>query len=216
MPPKKPVCGHPCVSTNKPCKKTVKAEGQLCHLHQVVETCSICHEDMDKRKGNEEAGAVETECGHAFHKACLQKWAQIQPAGKKSCPMCRAQLGEEYQWPKYVVGMVYSWEIKDLENARRFIDYIDKDAESVARYASAAQVIFAKVLKGGGGDQDIVTVSIPGFKINNLRRAVEYTFNMNKSTFIIPLYFDFLDTFDLLLELRALKAMLQAILQPLP
>jgi len=206
MPPKKLVCGHPCVSTNKPCKKTVKAEGQLCHLHHVAETCSICHEDLDD--------AVETQCGHAFHKACLQKWAQIQPAGKKSCPMCRAQLAEEYQWPKYVVGKVYSWEVKDLENARRFIHSIDKDAESIASYASAAQVIFARVLKGGG--QDIVTVSIPGFKINNLRRAVEYTFKMNKSTFTIPLYFDYLDTFDLLLELRALKAMLEAILQPLP
>eukprot|EP00931_Biecheleriopsis_adriatica_P005574 TRINITY_DN107073_c0_g1_i1.p1 TRINITY_DN107073_c0_g1~~TRINITY_DN107073_c0_g1_i1.p1 ORF type:complete len:107 (+),score=12.43 TRINITY_DN107073_c0_g1_i1:73-393(+) len=47
--------------------------------------CSICYEEL--------GSCVETQCGHQFHKECLESWLAIQSsAGNTSCPMCRSKL----------------------------------------------------------------------------------------------------------------------------
>ena len=46
--------------------------------------CTVCLEELA-------ADAVDTDCGHGFHQACIDRWAaETYPA--PSCPVCRRQL----------------------------------------------------------------------------------------------------------------------------
>ena len=50
--------------------------------------CSICLEDIkDKRK------CKQTECGHQYHKKCLNKWLTFG----NTCPYCRHELKPKHR-----------------------------------------------------------------------------------------------------------------------
>ena len=57
--------------------------------------CSICiepiHLEKFKLKKND---LVFLECGHVYHKKCLQSWvkSQIKNIDKPNCPMCRTMI----------------------------------------------------------------------------------------------------------------------------
>jgi hypothetical protein len=49
--------------------------------------CSICLSPFQPH----EPGVVRVKCGHLFHRKCLEPWFQ----GHDTCPVCRAELGEQ-------------------------------------------------------------------------------------------------------------------------
>jgi hypothetical protein len=50
-----------------------------------ITECPVCYETMKPKD------VYLTQCGHSFHKSCLQRWVSIQE-GETSCPMCRAYI----------------------------------------------------------------------------------------------------------------------------
>lgn len=46
------------------------------------EQCSICLEE------NNNCSICTTECGHRFHRSCLQDWTRAH----NTCPMCRSEI----------------------------------------------------------------------------------------------------------------------------
>jgi len=79
--------------TGCPCKAKVAGEGMRCHWHQPVEgdsNCSVCMECMTEHNSR------ELECGHRFHKKCLNKW---KLEGNRTCPLCR----EDFDVPMFNV-----------------------------------------------------------------------------------------------------------------
>jgi hypothetical protein len=47
--------------------------------------CSICLEDGDESENN---NFIKTDCGHYFHKECLEEWT----TNNETCPACRANI----------------------------------------------------------------------------------------------------------------------------
>ena len=54
-----------------------------------LETCSICHDDMDARGRRLE---VRLPCGHRFHQRCVKDWFL---RGRLRCPLCNHDLGQD-------------------------------------------------------------------------------------------------------------------------
>ena len=54
-----------------------------------LETCSICHDDMDARGHRSE---VRLPCGHRFHQRCVKDWFL---RGRLRCPLCNHDLGQD-------------------------------------------------------------------------------------------------------------------------
>lgn len=52
-----------------------------------LETCSICHDDMDARRRLE----VRLPCGHRFHQRCVKDWF----LRRLRCPLCNHDLGQD-------------------------------------------------------------------------------------------------------------------------
>ena len=48
------------------------------------ETCRICLDDLCSREHNK----MELECGHSFHKDCLEEWRREN----NTCPICRTEV----------------------------------------------------------------------------------------------------------------------------
>ena len=67
------LCGHRC-------KRPVHEEGTKCHQHNGCSNCSICMADIRTR------GLRRLDCGHEFHKRCIDKW---KSTGNHTCPVCR-------------------------------------------------------------------------------------------------------------------------------
>ena len=63
----------------------------------IVDTveCSICLEPINLEKFKlKKNDLVFLECGHVYHKDCLQSWvkSQIKNIDKPKCPMCRTMI----------------------------------------------------------------------------------------------------------------------------
>ena len=57
--------------------------------------CSICLEPINLEKFKlKKNDLVFLECGHVYHKDCLQSWvkSQIKNIDKPNCPMCRTMI----------------------------------------------------------------------------------------------------------------------------
>lgn len=54
-----------------------------CH-GTIKEECPVCLTDMDAN-----LFITKTQCGHYFHKRCLDEWIKKEPA---TCPICRTLL----------------------------------------------------------------------------------------------------------------------------
>ena len=54
----------------------------------VVETCAICHDDMDGKERHE----VRLPCSHRFHQKCVKEWFL---SGCLRCPLCNHDLAED-------------------------------------------------------------------------------------------------------------------------
>ena len=69
--------------------------------------CSICINTikLDKYDKN----IVILNCGHVYHKKCLNKWVkkQIQSINKPNCPMCRADICDIQESKLYVGNTNY-------------------------------------------------------------------------------------------------------------
>lgn len=55
--------------------------------------CSVCMTETNTAVQDQDSQAVETQCGHVFHKLCLDKW--VNESGMKAsntCPSCRTVL----------------------------------------------------------------------------------------------------------------------------
>lgn len=82
------------------------------------EACLICLEPLDCVCRN--PAQTLSNCGHRFHKACLQKWLEAN----STCPHCRASCLRTER-PHFVVvteiterGRVYWWSGRDVHAAR--------------------------------------------------------------------------------------------------
>jgi len=62
------------------CKKTCPENQTKCHLHSNENTCPICMNALTEANGR------TLECGHTFHKQCLERWRRRS----STCPNCRA------------------------------------------------------------------------------------------------------------------------------
>jgi WD40 repeat protein len=79
--------------------------------------CSICGDPMNDeltqpslRSGPPEAEEVYLECGHKFHKACIERWLNQG----KPCPLCRSWVSLEKTTPRRV-----GEKRQELQNLRR-------------------------------------------------------------------------------------------------
>ena len=70
--------------------------------------CSICLEPINLEKFKlKKNDLVFLECGHVYHKDCLQSWvkSQIKNIDKPNCPMCRTMIvncyKKEYKFTNY-------------------------------------------------------------------------------------------------------------------
>ena len=70
--------------------------------------CSICLEPINLEKFKlKKNDLVFLECGHVYHKDCLQSWvkSQIKNIDKPNCPMCRTMIVDyckkEYTFTNY-------------------------------------------------------------------------------------------------------------------
>lgn len=68
------------------CSKNTSNENSLCHEHNVkiikTDTCNICLSELNEY--------VYIQCGHSFHKECINEWL----SNKKTCPCCRKIVRE--------------------------------------------------------------------------------------------------------------------------
>lgn len=56
----------------------------------VVSDCSICICPLDSKVSAGDSKVFKTSpCKHTFHQGCIKRWVET---GKRSCPLCRAQL----------------------------------------------------------------------------------------------------------------------------
>ena len=74
----------PTIKEEKPAKKRARS-GSDAEDPNLVE-CSICCSDPVSRFG---ATAINTPCGHCFHKECLKPWVL---GGKTDCPTCHRDI----------------------------------------------------------------------------------------------------------------------------
>ena len=51
-------------------------------------TCCICMEDIPKMTEENQKDITITQCGHIYHKGCLDKWLE----NKNNCPTCRTRI----------------------------------------------------------------------------------------------------------------------------
>lgn len=66
------------------CKRTCPEGKTHCHIH-IGEVCPICMNTMT------ETSSRSLECGHVFHKACLERWRRQS----STCPNCRAPFDQQ-------------------------------------------------------------------------------------------------------------------------
>lgn len=88
--------GHICLNRGKfPHTDRDGTQVFYCGVHKTdknkeIHECAICITNIDPRvKKGEEKAYTTTPCKHHFHRGCIAKWVQT---GKRSCPLCRAQL----------------------------------------------------------------------------------------------------------------------------
>jgi hypothetical protein len=80
--------------------KTIEENLKIKHYIKIGEECPICYECI-YHKNN----AFLTDCGHSFHKTCINKWL-IETKVEGDCPICRQDIGE-------YVGGIYNERIQN-------------------------------------------------------------------------------------------------------
>lgn len=82
-------------------------------------TCSICIESIDM-------DSVITNCGHTFHKVCLEKWKEECKKGGPvtSCPVCRDTIAKTI----YITMDIVKWKCKravdnNIRQIQRLLPY---------------------------------------------------------------------------------------------
>ncbi len=75
------VCGHHTRSKRRPAAKVET---------QMVSCCAICQNDVEQ--------AAVIDCGHHFHKECLETWIHAGHPASQSCPLCRHTLPPVYEF----------------------------------------------------------------------------------------------------------------------
>lgn len=66
------------------CKRMCTEGLTHCHIH-IGEICPICMNTMT------EASSRSLDCGHVFHKSCLERWRRQS----STCPNCRAPFDQQ-------------------------------------------------------------------------------------------------------------------------
>ena len=95
----------------KSCCNPTRQKGDKCHLHDDDRsTCPICLYNICK-------GERTLECGHSFHKFCLEKWKKN---GNYKCPTCRS----DFDVPKFRVRILIHNTEDNLEH--RFTALLDR------------------------------------------------------------------------------------------
>ena len=90
------VCGHH--TRSKPTTTTVQKI-------EKVSCCAICQNDV------EHAAAID--CGHHFHKECLETWINAGHPASQSCPLCRHTLPPVYEFSLFCGNETNKKEILD-------------------------------------------------------------------------------------------------------
>lgn len=67
--------------------KTIEENLKIKHYIKIGELCSICYDNI-----NHKNNAYLTDCGHSFHKTCINKWL-IETKMEGNCPICRQDIG---------------------------------------------------------------------------------------------------------------------------
>ena len=107
------------------CTKTPVNESLLCDEHEckkiLSDTCNICLDEMKEY--------VFVQCGHSFHKECINEWL----LEKRTCPCCRTVIKLEInQYINNELNRIYT-QINDYERismTREFIDWFFETART--------------------------------------------------------------------------------------
>eukprot|EP00190_Bangiopsis_sp_CCMP1999_P001672 CAMPEP_0198729042 /NCGR_PEP_ID=MMETSP1475-20131203/13948_1 /TAXON_ID= ORGANISM="Unidentified sp., Strain CCMP1999" /NCGR_SAMPLE_ID=MMETSP1475 /ASSEMBLY_ACC=CAM_ASM_001111 /LENGTH=111 /DNA_ID=CAMNT_0044491579 /DNA_START=400 /DNA_END=735 /DNA_ORIENTATION=+ len=62
------------------------------------EGCSICLEELSKSMTGKDI--VVLECGHPYHKRCIQQW--LQRGREPQCPYCKAAIFSDEEAPSTI------------------------------------------------------------------------------------------------------------------
>lgn len=185
--------------------RVVKVAGEACGTHGNV--CPCCYEAISVRNSE------KTTCGHCFHWICLAQWADTQQANVKTCPVCRAGLADKFQWPKTITTRTFVWLMDSRAYAQDVIKFIDGQSIGLAKVMYAAQIIVASILPKENYKELLSKLSIPNCRIDFDRKVMWYDFEMNKTEIAMPVKFEYLEDFDMVLEMRLLKYEIQILLQ---
>ena len=80
--------------------KTIEENLKIKHYIKIGEECPICYECISHKNN-----AFLTDCGHSFHKTCINKWL-IETKIEGYCPICRQDIG-------FYEGETYNSSIKN-------------------------------------------------------------------------------------------------------
>ena len=146
-------CGAP-TSAGGTCKSIVCQENSNCGWHTIISgedaQCPVCMEDIYVRN------CKKLQCGHNFHKKCLNKWKM---EGNRSCPLCR----ESFDLPQFRVEI----HIQPINGAEREFHEREFSNPGIRQYVMSRSNMI-------NNDPDIRTeLTVETEDIDSLRRILE-------------------------------------------
>ena len=198
------LCGKP-TKGGTPCKKKCVMGGDSCAMHK--DPCSCCLEPIRKV-----AEVVAGECGHTFHRECLLTWSLTEGKLVKSCPMCRGELCEAFQWPKLVPAGRISWNVRSAFHACALIRVIDKTGSILAERMEQRQAeALAQIYDQIGTDYGRIR-ELKGIKDVCAKEGI-FTFQFDLVEVLqLSIHVEMLATFNMRFNLTVLKGHLTRLL----
>jgi hypothetical protein len=107
------------------CKKTCPENTTKCHIHSNENVCPICMNILTENTSR------TLECGHTFHRQCLDRWRRRAP----TCPNCRAPFDQPTYRVKITIDPVGYEQENITSNIQSIADMFGLDT-SIERFFS--------------------------------------------------------------------------------